>query len=383
VLHAISTASAAPVYGLFETYVGSGVAAGSMEFYEDRGRVVGELVRDALAGRPPAPGRAVASVPSRCIADARALQRWSLDARRLPDGCEIRFADRPYWREHLWQFGLALALIVAQAMLIAALLVQSRRRRIAEHAAQMHRSELAHASRLAIAGELTASIAHEINQPLGAILSNAEAADLLVQSGEIDREVLLHILDDIRRDDLRASEVIRRLRELLSKHETDQKLFDLSTAVTEVATLLRPEAERRGVTIEVQLAEVAAVVGDRVQIQQVLINLLLNAMDAVRDVGDGRRTIVVMVDNAVDRIKITVRDHGQGIALEELPKLFGSFYSTKREGMGLGLSIARTIVEAHGGRIWAESRPGDGAEFHVEFPPGEQIAAKPQSEVES
>ncbi len=105
VLRAISTASTAPVYGLFETYVGSGVAAGSMEFYEDRGRMVGQLVREALNGRVPAPGSAVSSVPSRCVADARALQRWSLDARRLPDGCEIRFDDRPYWRQRVRLFG--------------------------------------------------------------------------------------------------------------------------------------------------------------------------------------------------------------------------------------------------------------------------------------
>jgi signal transduction histidine kinase len=380
VLHAISTASVAPVYGLFETYVGFGVAAGSMEFYEDRGRLVGQLVRDALAGRPPAAGR-VFSVPSRCVADARALRRWSLDARRLPDGCEIRFADLPYWREHFWQSGAILAVIVAQALLIGALLVQSRRRRVAEQAAQMHRSEVAHASRLAIAGELTASIAHEINQPLGAILSNADAADLLIQSGENQPDMLRHILADIRRDDLRASEVIRRLRELLANHEVERRLFDLNATVTEVAALLRVEAERRRVTIDMRLSPVPTVVGDRIQIQQVLINLLLNAMDAVSEVGEDRRSITVMVDSADDRIMIAVCDHGRGITDEELPKLFDSFYSTKRVGMGLGLSIARTIVEAHGGRIWAESRVGDGAMFHVELPASKQTTHAPRTEV--
>jgi signal transduction histidine kinase len=377
VLHAISTASVAPVYGLFETYVGFGVAAGSMEFYEDRGRLIGQLVRDALAGRPPAPGHAVFSVPSRCVADARALQRWSLDAKHLPDGCDIRFADLPYWREHLWQSGAILAVIVAQAFLIGALLVQNRRRRVAEEAAQRHRNEVAHASRLAIAGELTASIAHEINQPLGAILSNADAADLLVQSGENQGDVLRQILADIRRDDLRASEVIRRLRELLAKHEVEQKPFDLNATVTEVAALLRVEAERRRVMIEVRLVGVATVVGDRIQIQQVLINLFLNAMDAVSEADEGRRTVVVIVDSTDDRVMITVRDQGHGITAEEVPKLFDSFYSTKRAGMGLGLSIARTIVEAHGGRIWAESQVGEGAVFHVELPARKQSAQIP------
>jgi signal transduction histidine kinase len=189
--------------------------------------------------------------------------------------------------------------------------------------------------------------------------------------------LLLQILADIRRDDLRASEVIRRLRALLAKHEIEQKPFELNAAVTEVAALLQVEAERRRVTIEMRLAPVATLVGDRVQVQQVLINLLLNAMDAVSGLGVDRRTIIVTVENAEHRITITVRDRGHGVAPEELPKLFDSFYSTKRAGMGLGLSIARTIVGAHGGRIWAESRPGEGTEFHAEFPAVEPAAEEP------
>ena len=376
VLRAISTASAAPVYGLFETYVGFGIAAGNAEFYEDRGRLVGQLVRDAIAGSPPVPGRAVSSVPSRCVADARALRRWSLDVRRLPEGCDIRFADHPYWREHFWQLVAILPVIVAQALLISALLIQRRRRRVAEQSVEVQRNVVAHASRLAVAGELTASIAHEINQPLGAILNNADAADLLLQSGEDRRDLLRHILADIRRDDVRASEVIRRLRALLAKHEVEHRPFDLNAAVTEVAALLQSEAQRRLVRIEMLLASVATVVGDRVQVQQVLINLLLNAMDAVDEVGEDRRGIIVTIESAGDRSIITIRDQGHGIAAEELPKLFDSFYSTKRTGMGLGLSIARTIVETHGGRIWVESQPGEGSQFHVEFPAAEPMAQR-------
>jgi signal transduction histidine kinase len=121
-------------------------------------------------------------------------------------------------------------------------------------------------------------------------------------------------------------------------------------------------------------------VGDRIQIQQVLINLLLNAMDAVADVAVGRRTITTTVDSTEERVSITVRDHGHGITPEVLSKLFDSFYSTKREGMGIGLSISRTIVEAHGGRIWAESGKDDGAVFHVEFPAIKRPADQPRTE---
>ncbi len=235
--------------------------------------------------------------------------------------------------------------------------------------------------RLAVAGELTGSIAHEINQPLGAILSNADAADLILESGLESglepgpagagdrRPELRAILADIRRDDLRASEVIRRLRALLDRQQVEHQPFDLEGTLGEVADLLRVEVRRRRVTLDIRAVETAVtLVGDRVQIQQVLINLLLNAMDAVAELPEERRTVVVSCTAAPGCIAIAVRDRGPGIAPEHLPQLFDSFFTTKREGMGLGLSIARTLVEAYGGRIWAENAPDLGAIFRIELP---------------
>ena len=212
----------APVYGLVETYIGFGTAAGSVESYEATGRLVGEQVRAAL-------GRAARTRTAPCSkrrADALRTRvrcsagRWTSGV--CPNGCEIRFADRPFWRQYWWQIAVTLAVIVGQALLIAALFFQRRRRRLAEQAEQAQRVELAHASRLAMAGELTGAIAHEINQPLGAILSNTDAADLILESGTDRRDELRGILADIRRDDLRASEVIHRLRALLGKDEFEQ-----------------------------------------------------------------------------------------------------------------------------------------------------------------
>ena len=162
--------------------------------------------------------------------------------------------------------------------------------------------------------------------------------------------------------------MIRRLRALLAKHQVERQAFDLSQAIAEVAAVLDSEARRRRLALEVRLAPTATLVGDRIQIQQVLINLILNAMDAMADAPEGRRALGVFVERAAGGIAISVRDQGPGIAPEHLPQLFDSLH-TKKKGMGLGLSIARTIVEAHGGRVWAEKYPpGQGAVFHVSLP---------------
>jgi len=369
VLRAVVKTSRAPVYGAVETYIGLGAVAGSVGSYESRGRLIAEQVRRALAGGPPDPSRTVLAAPNRCVADARALQRWSLDAERLPSGCEIRFKDVPIWRQYWWQIALTLAIVAAQATLIVALFAQRRRRRVAEQTEQAQRAVLARASRLALAGELTGAIAHEINQPLGAILTNADAGDLMLDSGRDRRDELRAILANIRRDDLRASEVIQRLRDLLGKQKFERREFDLNDVVSDLESIMRAEARRRGVVLELRRApETLAIMGDRVQIQQVLINLVLNAMDAVADESEVRRTVVVSVAKGEGGAVLAVRDRGRGIAPEHRTKLFESFFSTKPTGMGLGLSIARTIVEAHGGHVWAESGPDEGTVFQVELP---------------
>jgi signal transduction histidine kinase len=337
--------------------------------YESRGRLVGEQVRRALAGGPPDPSRTVLAAPNRCVADARALQRWSLEEWRLPSGCEVRFKDVPIWRQYWWQIALTLAILAGQAVLIAALFAQRRKRHMAEQAELAQRAALARASRLALAGELTGAIAHEINQPLGAILANADAGDLMLDSGTDRREELRAILADIRRDDLRASEVIERVRALLGEQKFERKEFALNDVVNGLEPIMRAEARRRGVVLEIRPApEAFAILGDQVQIQQVLINLVLNAMDAVTGEAEARRTVVVSVAKGEGGAVLAVRDRGRGIAPEHRTKLFESFFTTKRNGMGLGLSITRSIVEAHGGRIWVESGPGEGAVFQAEWP---------------
>ena len=365
----MAAAAAAPVYGPFDTFIGTGIVGGSMPNFATMGRLAGRLVNDRLAGGAPAAPRLPEMMPKAVNVDWRQIRRWDIDPSAIPNDAIVRFKTPTFLEQHATATIVATVVFLLQAGLIAWLLVERRRRCRMELAVQQQRLELAHASRLAVAGELTGAIAHEINQPLGAILSNADAADLLLASGANRRDELRAILADIRQDNLRASEVIRRLRALLAKQPVDWHPFDLNDAVRELEPVLRAEARRRGVALDLRLAATANVlVGDRVQIQQVLINLVLNAMDAANGLPEARRVVAASVERDADRLALIVRDRGHGIAPEHLPKLFDSFFSTKPRGMGLGLSITRTLVEAHGGRIWAESSPGAGAVFRVEWP---------------
>ena len=370
VLSEISSVSKAPVYGLFQTYVGSGVAAGSMEIYEDRGRRVAQLVREALAGKSAAQGRAVSSVPSRCLADARALRRWSLDERRLPSGCEVRFADRPLWRRYWWQITVALAIIAGQTMLIAALLAQRRRRRIAEAESQQRFSEMAHLNRRVSMGELSESMAHELNQPLGAIHNNAGAAEMLIKADPPKLQQVAEILADIKRDDQRASDIIARTRRMMRKAEFQPQDIDLNEAIGEAVKMVVADASVKGVSVRTELdPELPKTRADRVQVQQVILNLALNAIEALHERrADGRELVIRSTRANGKAAEVTVADSGSGIPPEMLPRIFEPFVTSKTTGMGLGLAISRTIVEAHGGQIRAENVPAGGAVFHFTLP---------------
>jgi signal transduction histidine kinase len=229
--------------------------------------------------------------------------------------------------------------------------------------------ELAHVNRFSMAGELTASIAHEINQPLGAILTNAETADAILKSARPDIGELREIVKDILHDDQRASEVIRRIRSLLKRVPFDPKKFDLNEVVRETVDLLSAVAVGRKVELSSFLAPVALpVTCDHIQLQQVIINLVVNAMDAMTDMPSEKRTISIRTSGVENFAELSVSDRGPGIPEDKLKEVFEPFFTSKAEGMGMGLSIARTIIEAHNGLIWAENRDHGGASFRIKLP---------------
>ncbi|MFA6956557.1 MAG: ATP-binding protein [Thermoanaerobaculia bacterium] len=369
----MAAASTAPIYSVMSPQIGTGIVGGRMTTFEEMGRHTGATVNAILSGVDPASLHLPESVSSSLHLDWRQLRRWGIDEKSVPADSVVHFRTPSFFEQYRREAFATLLLVLLQAGLIAVLMTERRRRITAELTRDTQYTELAHASRLAVAGELTASIAHEINQPLGAILSNADAAELILESADDRRGALQQILADIRRDDLRASDVIRRLRTLLSRHVVEKRKLDVNDAVRDADSLLRSEARRRKVAIETRLlADEVAILGDPVQIQQVLINLILNAMDAVAGLNEERRVVIVSLSHDDGRASISVKDRGVGISPELQPRLFDSFYTTRKSGMGLGLSISRSIVEAHGGSIRVESRPGEGATFVVELPAAER-----------
>ena len=244
------------------------------------------------------------------------------------------------------------------------------KRKQAELEAQKHRGDMAHLSRVANLGELSSSLAHELRQPLSAIMHNAQAAQLFLADDDCDLQAIREILRDIVTDDERAGEVIDRLRTLLKKGEFQPQTLAVNELIQSVLKLLHHEMMARALKVVVELSpDLASVRGDRVQLQQVLLNLILNAADAMSQTTGCVRTLTLRsFSTESGAVSISVADTGNGIPPGCEEKIFEPYYSTKPQGLGLGLSLSRSIVLAHGGRMWAESRPSAGAAIHFTLP---------------
>jgi C4-dicarboxylate-specific signal transduction histidine kinase len=251
-------------------------------------------------------------------------------------------------------------------------------RKHAEHESQLLREEIAHAGRVSTMGQLASALAHEINQPLGAILRNAEAAELFLQHPSPDLDEIRAILADIREDDERAGLVIDRMRGLLRRQTLETQRLDVGALVGEVAALVRVDAAMRQVKLHVDVqADLPRAMGDRVHLQQVLLNLIINAMDALDGASlENRRISVTARGDGAQIVEIAVSDTGPGIPADTLARIFEPFFTTKPTGMGMGLAISRTIVETHGGELWAENKSDGGTTFRLTLPIAEGAAAR-------
>jgi len=263
---------------------------------------------------------------------------------------------------------------VQRLQLLGEVFANTLSRRRAEMEGQRLRQDLAHIGRVSTVGELTASLAHELNQPLTAILANAQAVRRILDADKADLVEVRAIVDDIVDDDKRASEVIGRLRGFLKKGTLERSSVDMSELVGQVARLVAGDAVLRSVGIRLELApDLPGVYADRVQLQQVILNLILNGFDAMRDSEVGRRDLLLRTAcDGTGSVTVTVHDSGSGIEWADVGHVFDAFYTTKADGLGMGLAIVKSIVEAHGGRVEARNNPEGGATFSLALPTGQE-----------
>jgi two-component system sensor kinase FixL len=252
----------------------------------------------------------------------------------------------------------------------------------AERQAREQRHQLVHLTRVAMLGELSGALAHELNQPLAAILSNAQAGQRFLAQEPADLGEIRGILDDIVKDDKRAGEIIARLRPLLRKDEIQFSVLDANEVVREVLSLIHGDLVTRNVEVRLACCSGELMVrGDCVQLQQVLLNLIVNACEAMSENEPRTRRLRIATHAAAGRVRLSVADTGPGIPADRLDRLFEPFFTTKRQGLGLGLSISRSIVDAHGGCLQAENGAGGGAIFCITLPSSHRNASEPSRDL--
>jgi signal transduction histidine kinase len=366
-LNKLSSAASAPIFSYDESFFGEAIVGGPMHSVDEGSGVATAVAVRILNGekageiKTPSTGFALPKF------DWRQMQRWGISESDLPPGSTVLFKPPTMWETYRWQILTACSVILLQAVFIALLLLERHRRHSAETESRQRMVELAHVNRFSTAGEMAASIAHEINQPLGAILNNVETAEIMLESQSPDLKEMKEIVGDIRRDNSRATEVIRRLRSYVTKAPFEMKNFDLNDRVAETVKFLSAEARSRDIVLQSKLTGAPLrIKGDPIQLQQVFSNLILNALDAASDMTLVERTVTVATTHDRKFAEISIADTGRGVSEEAAKKIFDPFYSTKKHGMGMGLSIVRTIVTTHNGQIKVENRKG--AVFRVRLP---------------
>jgi signal transduction histidine kinase len=369
-LERLHAAANAPLFSYTDAYLGKGIVGGPLISTEEENSKIVDMAVRLLGGEPASALKTAPLQLANSRFDVRELRRWGISEAALPPDSAILFSTPTVWSRYGWLILSAASVFLLQTALIVALLYERRRRKAAEIEAHRRIAELAHMNRRATVGELSAAIAHELNQPLGAILRNSEAAEVILERADPDIQELKEIVGDIKHDDQRAGKVIQRLRQLLAKAPLESQEIDLNTLLGEVFEFIAAQAAARQITLATRLTDqVLRINGDRIQLQQVILNLVVNAMDALGVENGGERLVIGRTD-VLDggSARVSIEDSGPGIPPEKAKQLFEPFFTSKANGMGMGLSIARTIIDSHGGRVWGENLEGGGAVFRFVVP---------------
>ena len=379
ILEMISDVSPVPVFGIFETYLGHGITAGSISGYSAQGRRAGEIINRILAGEAPPDIGVLVSAPANCMADWQELDYWGIPESLLPEGCEVLFRRTAAWQNYLWPFVVTLSVILAQLLLIGALLIGRRRLARAQRALAIEsalrskiekdatnlQTRLMRFARERSLGVMSTTIVHEVSQPLIAIQNYAQAAKRRLQDNSDDKTRVLVLLDKIQGQSERAGSITRHVRSLINNKEAEIVPTSLVNLIGEVIPMFQPECEALGCHIRYHPdADPLPVLADVLQIQLVLANLLSNALRSIRERGEGGRAIAIDTEWLESKeVQVSVADQGVGILPDRVQHIFEPLYSETRSGMGVGLAICLEIMDLHGGRIWHESNPCGGAIF--------------------
>ena len=362
-----------PVVINVASYLGKGAVGGYIVRPEPLGQGAAQFALRILNGEN-ASDVPVTKIPSPLIFEWPALQRWGISENRLPAGSEIMFRSPTVWEQYRGYILAFIAAILTQSALISWLLYEHWRRQRAEILARNTMSELTHVNRVATVGQLSASIAHEIRQPLAGILANAQAALRWLEKANV--EEVREGLNGIVSDGIRAGDIITHLRAMF-KHDVQEKTpVDINKVVLSVLTLAQIDLQKHEIELQTQLDDlIPEILGNQVQLQQVILNLVMNAIESM----SSSQTRVLRIKTALSRTKkvhVSIEDTGMGIKQPDLARVFKPMFTTKERGMGMGLSICQSIIESHDGRIWASPRANGGSIFQFELP---MVASKDQA----
>jgi signal transduction histidine kinase len=363
-LRALAGVANRPIVSDSENLVGKGAVGGAVLSASAIGREVGGQLARVLKGEQIASIAIARGNYTELQFDARQLRRWNISESALPPDAVIRFNEIGAWERYRWQIVTAIAVLLAEGGIIAALLYERRRRRSAETESHQHLLEVTQMDRALTASTMSSSIAHELNQPLTAIMGNSEAALMMLDADPIDRKELKQILQDIRRDDQRAADIIKHLRMLLRHSDINSQDVDLTSVLKEMLPLIESQAEESATKVKADISEESLHVrADSVHVQQVVLNLAMNAMQAMQDRPEDGRLLELRLDKTALEAVVSISDTGSGIPADKIKTIFNPFVTTKPEGTGLGLSIARTIINTYGGKIWVDNNTKHGATF--------------------
>ncbi len=367
-LNRMRAAANAPIFTYQGAYFGDRVVGGPMYSVQEVSQAAASVAMRILRGENPSSIKAEPIGFARPKYDWREMERWGISEGQLPPESEINFRPPTPWQQYRWSILGILATVLLQAGLIWWLVYEHRRRAHAEIQSRNAMAELAQMNRLETAGQLSASIAHEINQPITGIILKASAALRWLSAGNSNENKVRDLLTDIVSAGQRAGDIVAGVRAMFKKGTSAKAAINLNNLINTVLALLQLDLQKEGVRVETQLdQQLPPVMGDAVQLQQVILNLIVNATDAMR-AGEPRVLKVQSRGTVSGTVQVAIEDSGTGINADDMNRIFDPLFTTKTSGMGMGLSICRSIIEEHGGKIHVLNATSRGAIFEFELP---------------